>query len=80
MHLLQAALALAALLALGVLHWDIRPDNMLLGNDNSLLLNGYDVSCTTADLNGCSTLQVGTPAFTSPWLDSVGPRPVSVSG
>ena len=71
MHCLQAALALAALHALDVLHRDIKPDNMLLGRDGSMLLNDYDVSCTTADLRACSMLQVGTPAFSSPRLDSV---------
>lgn len=65
-------MALAALHALGVLHRDIKPDNMLLGHDGRLLLNDYDVSCTTADLSARSMLQVGTPAFTSPCLDSVG--------
>lgn len=69
--LLQAALALDALYALNGLHRDIKPENMLLRHDSRLLLNDYDVSCTTAEVVGRSTLQVGTPAFTSPWLDSV---------
>ncbi len=69
--LLQAALALDALHDLGVLHRDIKPENMLLRQDGSLLLNDYDVSCTTADLRSRSILQVGTPAFTSPRLEAV---------
>ena len=48
------------------------PDNMLMGHDGTLLLNDYDVSCTTADLSPRSMLQVGTPAFTSPCLESMG--------
>ncbi len=45
--------------------------HMLLRHNSSLLLNDFDVSCTTADLPGRSTLQVGTPAFTSPRLEAV---------
>lgn len=71
MHCLQAALALAALHSLGVMHRDIKPDNMLLSRDGSLLLNDYDVSCTRADLSARSNLRVGTPAFTSPRLEAV---------
>ena len=72
MHCLQAALALAALHSLGVMHRDIKPDNMLLSRDGSLLLTDFDVSCTKADSSARSNLQVGTPAFTSPRLESVG--------
>ena len=72
MHCLQAALALVALHAVDVLHRDIKPDNMLLCHDGSLLLNDYDVSCTSADLHARSMLQVGTPAFSSPRSDFVG--------
>ena len=69
---LQAVLALAALHALGVMHRDIKPDNMLLSSGGMLLLNDYDMSCTEADSAARSTLPVGTPAFMSPRLDSVG--------
>lgn len=64
-------MALAALHDLGVMHRDIKPDNMLLGQDGTLLLNDYDVSCIRADLPARNNLQVGTPAFISPRLESV---------
>lgn len=49
-----------------------QPDNMLLSSGGMLLLNDYDLSCTEADSAARSILPVGTPAFMSPRLDSVG--------
>ena len=55
------------------MHRDIKPENMLLGKNDSLLLNDYDVSCISADVQARRNLQAGTPAFTSPRLESMGP-------
>lgn len=61
---------MSCLHACGVLHRDIKPDNMLIHEACGLVLNDYDVSCERSDSEACSK-QVGTPGFRSPQLDAL---------
>jgi len=67
----QVASALACLHDCGVLHRDIKPDNMLIHESFGLVLNDYDVSCYSSDSDARSMLQVGTATFRSPRLDAL---------
>ncbi len=68
---MQAASALACLHECGVLHRDIKPDNMLMHESFGLVLNDFDVSCDGSDSDARSMLQVGTATFRSPRLDAL---------
>ncbi|DBA79460.1 TPA: hypothetical protein ACH3X2_007732 [Trebouxia sp. C0005] len=69
LHLEQAASALMCLHDCGVLHRDIKPDNILMHQSVGLVLNDYDVSCHSSDSDARCNLQVGTATFRSPRLD-----------
>ena len=49
----------------GVLHRDVKPENMLIIN-NDLVLNDFDVSCLANSTAATLQLRVGTEAFRSP--------------
>ncbi len=65
---LQAGHALNTLHSCGVLHRDIKPQNILLTSKGVLKINDFDLSClkaTAAD----RMVTVGTDAYRSPRLD-----------
>ncbi len=66
--LAQAAAALEAIHAVGLLHRDLKPANMMLRNDGSLALIDFGVAKqrgATADLTSCGEI-FGTPYYMSP--------------
>ena len=67
---LQGSEALATMHAGGVLHRDVKPDNILLLTEGGdLMLNDYDVSCTMTDSLSRKDFLVGSPAYRSPRLE-----------
>eukprot|EP00047_Mylnosiga_fluctuans_P021906 m.110679 g.110679 ORF g.110679 m.110679 type:complete len:1416 (-) comp9070_c1_seq1:3005-7252(-) len=66
-YIAEAVLAIHTLHALGFVHRDIKPDNMLLTRDGHLRLGDFG-SCTRVDADGKvhSRVAVGTPDYISP--------------
>lgn len=64
---MQLAEAVAAMHRAGVLHRDIKPDNLLLSNTGNLMLNDFDASCLERDASARRDTQVGcaVPLLTS---------------
>ena len=68
---MQAVCALTCLHGCGILHRDIKPDNMLVHDTLGMVINDYDASCDLSDLAARSKLQVGSLGFRSPRLDGL---------
>ena len=52
--------------AKGIVHGDIKPENIILGNDGKIWLIDFDASHFVKDEIGRDTVLLGTPGFASP--------------
>jgi hypothetical protein len=63
----QVAAALAAAHAVGIVHRDIKPDNILLGEDGSVKITDFGISRAADDVSVTKTGMIaGTPAYLAP--------------
>ncbi|MGQ0840154.1 protein kinase domain-containing protein [Actinokineospora sp.] len=63
----QVAAALAAAHAVGVVHRDVKPGNVLLGHDGTVKITDFGISRVVEDVTGTATADVGgTPAYLAP--------------